>query len=205
MFQEGINNTEFLTKYTNEYLKQALANLGQRLSVKGDGVNSNSFQIKELFPNYLGNWDDKELCVNVKIFKNEYNELSMYASLSKFKQYIDKQTNNEYYKFENIYNELGFSSNQYSFQIDILNDTLDNLANYYNDDISLSNGLSINDVDYWQSEYGSISKSFYGYTYKLIGINDILSDNPHIVEGIFEDIKNDGTLNSAIRLTLDDI
>lgn len=36
-FQKGINKSDFLTSYTDVYLKQSLANLGQRVSTKGDG------------------------------------------------------------------------------------------------------------------------------------------------------------------------
>ena len=39
-----------LTSYTDQYLKQSLANLGQRFSVKGDGVSAGEFGIYELIP-----------------------------------------------------------------------------------------------------------------------------------------------------------
>ena len=35
-FESRVNNSDYLTNYTDPYLRQSLANLGQRLSVKGD-------------------------------------------------------------------------------------------------------------------------------------------------------------------------
>ena len=53
-FESRVSNANYLSNYTDPYLKQSLANLGQRLSTKGDSIKNDSFIISDLFPNYLG-------------------------------------------------------------------------------------------------------------------------------------------------------
>lgn len=52
MLQGNIDNTEYLTSYTDIYLKEALANLGQRTGIKGEGISQGSFTANELINNY---------------------------------------------------------------------------------------------------------------------------------------------------------
>ena len=40
-----------LSTYSNEYLLQSLANLGQRLSIKGDSIKTRGFSFIQLFAN----------------------------------------------------------------------------------------------------------------------------------------------------------
>lgn len=72
-FESRVNNSDYLTNYTDPYLRQSLANLGQRLSVKGDSIISDKFLISDLFPNYLGDFAQKGLAAEFTWSKEQNN------------------------------------------------------------------------------------------------------------------------------------
>ena len=47
-FQDHINDKDFLTNYTDVYVKQALSNLGQRSGIKGDSIVNEEFKITDI-------------------------------------------------------------------------------------------------------------------------------------------------------------
>ena len=60
-FESRVSNANYLSNYTDPYLKQSLANLGQRLSTKRDSIKNDSFIISDLFPNYLGDFNQSNI------------------------------------------------------------------------------------------------------------------------------------------------
>lgn len=164
-FQQGIDNSKYLTTYTDIYLKQALANLGQRFSTKGDGISTSSFKIAELFPDYLGNIAVPGLCVNFTINANSNNGLDMTGEILKFVENPKTGT----WKFEKDDSD-GNSDQHSSFILENLNyNSIDNLyddPNYRENGIILTEG-QINDTDKWASKDTIILKKSSGtYLYK---------------------------------------
>lgn len=196
-FQQGINESEYLTSYTDQYLKQALANLGQRLSVKGDGIKSSFFTLKELFPNYLGSWDIDGLCANFRVSKSSEGPITVLANLVKW---VPDNENKDKWHFEELDN--GDSEAQTSFIIDNAENVVGNVASEekYKSVITLDNGNQINDTDNWNSENTIIIKTDDSYIYKTRSNKDGLTK-----EIIFEEIYNDNVLKSGFRtLTYND-
>jgi hypothetical protein len=69
------------SSYTDEYILQSLANLGQRLSVKGDSITTNTFRFNELFTSiknldesqYIGtvHYDINNSCILFSVINRE--------------------------------------------------------------------------------------------------------------------------------------
>ena len=84
--QNKIGNSDYMTTYTDVYLKQSLANLGQRLSVKGDGITSDSFSVSDVFNEYLGDIDSSHIVKvsynytdgNINMYLCTYNDGRVY-------------------------------------------------------------------------------------------------------------------------------
>lgn len=77
-FQERISYSEYLTSYTDLYMKQALANLGQRTGGKGDGITKGEFNCSVLISDYASEEALSSYYVSVEYDPNSYE---VYASL----------------------------------------------------------------------------------------------------------------------------
>ena len=196
MFQEGIDKSSFLTTYTDQYIKQSLANLGQRLSIKGDGIYSGSFKISDLFP-LAGDINKEGFCVNAKLTKDDDNIFSLDMKIQKWEKKSEQLTKTNYYEFNNP--PLINSDDSITFRLDTVNSVIYNIKDEYNSSqITLDTGLLINNTEYWGADYGTILKTNEGYLYKLIAYNEY-----GFYEGIIENVKNDGTLLEGIRIISD--
>ena len=60
-----------LTTYSDLYIKQSLANLGQRYSIKGDGLQNGEFHIYDLLFRDYDEIQNANSIANVKITENE--------------------------------------------------------------------------------------------------------------------------------------
>ena len=60
-----------LTTYSDLYIKQSLANLGQRYSIKGDGLQNGEFHIYDLLLRDYDEIQNANSLANVKITENE--------------------------------------------------------------------------------------------------------------------------------------
>ena len=79
--QTNLTESSKLTTYTDEYLKESLANLGQRFSVKGDGVSLSEFVISDLFKDSnINNIDNAYACINIKYAGGELNSYNISLS-----------------------------------------------------------------------------------------------------------------------------
>ena len=72
--QSGINSN-----YSDRYIKQALANLGQRTGAKGDSIINSSFKLKDLLPIESNNYMVATYIDNDKIkLQDSSNENNYY-------------------------------------------------------------------------------------------------------------------------------
>ena len=96
--QTNLTESSKLTTYTDEYLKESLANLGQRFSVKGDGVSLSEFVISDLFKDSnINNIDNTYACINIKYAGGELNSYNISLSCN------NKVVQLESYNDANIY------------------------------------------------------------------------------------------------------
>ncbi|MBO5003866.1 MAG: hypothetical protein J6D03_01065 [Clostridia bacterium] len=180
--QDKISNSEYLTTYTDIYLKQSLANLGQRLSVKGDGITSNSFPVSDVFNEYLGEFDSSQI---VKISYNYTDEtINMYLCT-----YADGDDN------VRILKNIGS-------QVPI--DYVDNIVDMKEDFRVNSANSTINGVDRYEA--GSlIIKSDKYYITSAVGLeasssNDVNSTEYNAHKYVCDKISTDGILLEGLRI-----
>lgn len=64
----------YLTSYSNEYLVQSLANLGQRLGIKGDSIQYNSFTFTDIYNNIDVSGYDPDKYIGVIIYSKTNND-----------------------------------------------------------------------------------------------------------------------------------
>lgn len=97
-----VKNTD--SSYSDEYLKQALANLGQRLGTKGDSLTVNEFKLKDIW-----NVDAEYYCFvvhedTIDVY-NETSDSDLLESINIFQVF-----NTDFFVYENI-DVKDFSSN----------------------------------------------------------------------------------------------
>lgn len=98
--QTNLTESSKLTTYTDEYLKESLANLGQRFSVKGDGVSLSEFAISDLFKDSDINESIDNACaycINIKYTGDELNSYNINLSCN------NNIVNLESYEYTNVY------------------------------------------------------------------------------------------------------
>lgn len=102
--QTNLTESSKLTTYTDEYLKESLANLGQRFSVKGDGVSLSEFVISDLFKDStINNIDNAYACINIKYAGGELNSYNINLSCNNKVVQLESYNNaNIYVTEENI-------------------------------------------------------------------------------------------------------
>lgn len=187
--QKGINQP--LTSYTDQYVKNALANLGQRTSIKGDGITSDSFYMSELFPDYLGNLNEEGLCANFTVDFTSDNIVS--AEIMKW-VYDEKSDS---WSFSHI-GESGTAETQYGFKVRNVGSNVYDVSedsSFEGTSITITGGTKINNTDSYDSKGAVISKNEDSYIYKLK--SRFLGD---IKELIFEEVTNSGEMISGLRI-----
>lgn len=189
-FQNGINQKDFLTSYTDVYLKQSLANLSQRTAAKGDSIGFSSFNMKELFPNYTGDFNANNLIVETIEYPNENKVEGYLRLLSKDAKTISLSEDEANTKFivNNIDNILNGIGNEYD-------------ENY----ITISDVSTINNVDYWHKESAVIANTGNSFIYKLVGhkkggLYGEEGNKGYDNEYICEEIDNDGKFIEGFRV-----
>lgn len=114
------------------YLIQALANLGQRIGLKGDSLTLNSFTFNDIYNSY--NSDDSN---KIGFIKYNYDQdlNKYYFNIGKIqKDKINNITNSNYYEL------LNSNSNS---RYDVSNQI------YFSNRFALSNGVIVNNIEYY--------------------------------------------------------
>lgn len=184
-FQNGISKSNYLTSYTDAYLKQSLANLGQRTANKGDSIGFSSFSIQDLFPNYTGDFNEDNLLVQILLYPDE-NKILGYLKLlqedGSVKGLSDIEANSK-------------------FEINNINNVIRDLTDDYDEDhISLSSVSQINNVDYWHKESATFCKTSNSLIYKLVGHKSSGAYGSYDNEYICEEVLDDGTFVEGFRI-----
>lgn len=206
-FESRISDKNFLTNYTDKYLKQSLANMGQRLSVKGDSIVVKSFKVSDLFSNYLGSFNQENLMVQFKYYPEGYtDETSLYEN------YRNSVVGTLVYLQEDgsrkTLNELtnGKSANS-SISILNTNNILSNIdSDDYATDIYINESDGTNGSAYWHRDKAIIAKLYDTklsknvYLFRLVGHNTEGQYGPYDNEFIFDEITEDGEFVSGIRI-----
>lgn len=183
-FQKGINKSDFLTSYTDVYLKQSLANLGQRVSTKGDGITSDSFKVSDLFVDFL---DD-------------------FAAPGRFAKFTYSTKENKVDgEIVTLYQNGTISSLKSTHSgsfitINNVDNVFDNLRkDQYNLDFVLDNGSIINDTDFWERNSARLIKTRDSYIYKLVAHKNS-GEEGYTKEYICEEISTNGEFLAGFRV-----
>lgn len=186
--QDKISYSDFMTSYTDVYLKQSLANLGQRMSVKGDGVTTGEFIIKDVFADFLGNYSKNDFCKATYDVSNNTIKLRMYNY-------------NDMTGVATLRPEVGTTVN-----IDYI---LHSVATPSR--IQIPNLRRINDTDYYKKG-GLIMKGDNYYIVSFVSMKTMTDDAPpsikpgepegRIKEYFCDKISNDGRLIEGVRLVI---
>ena len=180
--QNKIGNSDYMTTYTDVYLKQSLANLGQRLSVKGDGITSDSFSVSDVFNEYLGDIDSSHI---VKVSYNYTDgNINMYLCT-----YNDSDSN------VTVMKNIGT-------QVPI--DYINNIVDLKEDFVLNSANSTINGVDHYAAGSLIIKGNDY-YITSAVGLemsssSDIKSEDYVAHEYVCDKISNDGELIEGLRI-----
>lgn len=192
-FQDGISKKDFLTTYTDVYLKQALANLGQRVGIKGDSIINNSFYASEMFPDYLGDFNEQN-----KFIMMEYN--TSYNTVTGTIVCYDSNKGTV-----RTIEELSTTANPGStFTINNISNILTNINdNEGYETITLSDGNTKNGIGYYHSDSAIIQKTDKWYQYSLLGHKDGANEYANYdKEYIIERISIEGELLDSIRICI---
>lgn len=206
-FESRISDKNFLTNYTDKYLKQSLANLGQRLSVKGDSIVVKSFKVSDLFSNYLGSFNEENLMIQFKYYPEGYiDDTSLYES------YRNTVVGNLVYLQSDgsrkTLNEMtGGKSANSSITITNTNDILTDIdSDDYSTDIYINETDSTNGSAYWHRDKTLIAKLYDSelgknvYVFRLVGHNTQGKYGPYDNEFIFDEVTEDGEFVSGLRI-----
>lgn len=184
-FQNGISKKNFLTSYTDAYLKQSLANLGQRNAAKGDSIGFSSFSIQDLFPNYTGDFTENNLLVQLVLYPNE-NRVAGYLKLLQedgtLKGLSEVEANSKFV-IDNIDHSIRGISDDYDY-----------------DNITLSDVDRINNVDYWHKDNATLYKTDNSLIYKVVGHHESGVYGAYDNEYVCEEISDDGKFIEGFRI-----
>lgn len=184
-FQNGINKSSYLTSYTDAYLKQSLANLGQRIGAKGDSISFDSFTVQELFPNFTGNFKEDRLLVQFKYDPSEQNIVGQLMLL------------------EDDGNVKTLAQEEASSKVTISNidGLLNGIGNEIDDEnIKISDVQSINNVSYWHKESATIYKTANSLVYKVVGHHEGGAYGDYDNEYVCEEVGDDGNFIEGFRI-----
>lgn len=149
-FESRVSNENYLTTYTNEYLRQSLANLGQRLSVKGDSITSASFKIKDLFNNYLESFSRENMLAEFK-----YNPVTTYITANLM--LVGDKGQRTALTSSTIDNRA--DANSY-FELTDTNGVIFPNKDNYDGDFMLPDNAGVNSSKYWHRDGSIIAKVF---------------------------------------------
>lgn len=195
-FDSRVSNSNFLTRYTDPYLRQSLANLGQRLSVKGDSMSSSKFVMSDLFPNYLGDFNQKDIAV----------EFTWTKDTNSVKAHIVKINS------DGTRTDVGLTSTSSgdansSFVIKSSDNIIENLTkDDYLSDIYLNDSDSTNGSAYWHRNSARIARLHDAsinkdvLIYKIVGHVNNGTFGPYDNEYICEEITVDGDFVDGFRI-----
>lgn len=187
-FQDGISKKDYLLTYTDQYIKQSLANLGQRIGIKGDSITTDTFNVIDLFPKYT-NTDLSNIFVRLTYNISENivsGELVTYEG--GIIKGLDKDNNpNSTFTTYNVNNYL-------------TNITSDD---YYSEYFELDNIIN-NDVDGYHRDSARIYKNENYYQYSLLGHkrNSSNSSSDYDKEFICEKIGTSNEFEDGFRICI---
>lgn len=112
---QNVKSISYLPTYTDEYLLQSLANLGQRIGLKGDNVTYSSFTFKDIFDEELqGDLSSKIGVLHYEDDENGTTKGKFYL-IDKGKKF-DKNASQPLYIEDNVFHTQ-MSSNNLSFDM----------------------------------------------------------------------------------------
>ena len=119
-------------KYSEEYLIQALANLGQRIGIKGDGISYKYFTFNDLIND--NSYTDDQYVGYLRYIKDENNKYKSVFGV------VDKFTLTDYHKFSDSVNinDCLYFPNDLEFDIPI-----GGIEKYSKNSICINNGTDL--------------------------------------------------------------
>ena len=198
-FESRVDNENFLTTYTNEYLRQSLANLGQRLSVKGDSITSTSFKIKDLFDKYLASFSKQNL---VAEFRYDPSGNSIKGQLMELLEGGKRRA------LEVVNNTNRGASANSIITIDNTNGVITPNQDTYPGNFLLQNELGINGSRYWHRDGSVIAKVFdkdentEAVLFKVTGHANAGTKGEYDNEYICDEISTKGEFISGFRICM---
>lgn len=184
-FQNGINKKDYLTSYTDAYLKQSLANLGQRIGAKGDSIAFDNFTVQDLFPNYTGNFSEDRLLTEFKYYPSEGKVVGALKTL------------------EDDGNVKSLAQDEASSRVTIshIDGLLNGISTEIDDEnIKISDVTTINNVDYWHKENAVMYKTSSSLIYKVVGHHEGGAYGDYDNEYVCEEVGDDGKLVEGFRI-----
>lgn len=204
-FESRVSNANYLSNYTDPYLKQSLANLGQRLSTKGDSIKNDSFIISDLFPNYLGDFNQSNIAAEFTWTKSSNNIVGKIVEVDA-EETSDKSGTRVPVGYDEANSNINGNANS-QFTIESSNNILKNITkDQYGSEIYLNDSTGINGSSYWHRNSAIIARTHDKnigkdvLIYKVVGHHDSGKYGPYDNEYICEEITVDGEFVDGFRV-----
>lgn len=157
-FESRVSNANYLSNYTDPYLKQSLANLGQRLSTKGDSIKNDSFIISDLFPNYLGDFNQSNIAAEFTWTKSSNSIVGKIVEVDA-EETSDKSGTRVPVGYDEANSNINGNANS-QFTIESSNNILKNITkDQYGSEIYLNDSTGINGSSYWHRNSAIIART----------------------------------------------
>ena len=204
-FESRVSNANYLSNYTDPYLKQSLANLGQRLSTKGDSIKNDSFIISDLFPNYLGDFSQSNIAAEFTWTKSSNSIVGKIVEVDA-EETSDKSGTRVPVGYDEVNSNINGNANS-QFTIESSNNILKNITkDQYGSEIYLNDSTGINGSSYWHRNSAIIARTHDKtigkdvLIYKVVGHHDSGKYGPYDNEYICEEITVDGEFVDGFRV-----
>lgn len=204
-FESRVSNANYLSNYTDPYLKQSLANLGQRLSTKGDSIKNDSFIISDLFPNYLGDFNQSNIAAEFTWNKLSNNIVGKIVEVDA-EETSEKSGTRVPVGYDEANSNINGNANS-QFTIESSNNILKNITkDQYGSEIYLNDSTGINGSSYWHRNSAIIARTHDKnigkdvLIYKVVGHHDSGKYGPYDNEYICEEITVDGEFVDGFRV-----
>lgn len=204
-FESRVSNANYLSNYTDPYLKQSLANLGQRLSTKGDSIKNDSFIISDLFPNYLGDFNQSNIAAEFTWTKSSNSIVGKIVEVDA-EENSDKSGTRVPVGYDETNSNINGNANS-QFTIESSNNILKNITkDQYGSEIYLNDSTGINGSSYWHRNSAIIARTHDKsigkdvLIYKVVGHHDSGKYGPYDNEYICEEITVDGEFVDGFRV-----